>query len=261
MTAPIPGSSSVTGSAVALSSRRPLVTLTSDFGTGSPYVAAMKAAVIRECGDADLIDISHEVPPFDWAAGAFMLWAGSRDFPANSIHLAVVDPGVGSDRPAVAFELAGRYYVGPDNGIFSLVAEAAAPTLAIVYNLERPDGASATFEGRDLFAPVAGRLAAGAGLAEIGEPRGGLEGPSATAEPRVLWVDRFGNLITNLRPPVGAIRVGEHLVHESARTYAEASPRKPFYYVGSMGFVEIAVPRGRADSLLQAVPGTAVEPL
>jgi S-adenosylmethionine hydrolase len=244
-----------------LSSRRPLVTLTSDFGFGSPYVAAMKAIVLGECPEATLLDVSHEVPVFDWAAGAFLLWAGTRHFSPGAVHLAVVDPGVGTQRRAVALELGGSFYVGPDNGLFSLVVEEAAPAAPAVVRLPRPADASPTFEGRDVFAHAAARLAAGNPLAGLGDSVDGLAGPSVRGLSRVLWVDRFGNLVTSLRPPMHGLRVGSREIHRQARTYAEAPPNEPFWYVGSMGFVEVAVREARADEALAAAAGTPVEPL
>src|ERR1700738_1967910 len=119
---PIPGRRQGTGSQAALA-RPPLVTFTSDFGSGSPLVAAMKAMVLAGCPNAVLVDVSHEVPRFDVSAGAFMLFAGTRHFGADSVHLVVVDPGVGTTRPRLAIPARGRYYVGPDNGLFAIVIE------------------------------------------------------------------------------------------------------------------------------------------
>lgn len=221
----------------------------------------MKAVVLRGCPEAQLLDVSHEVPAFDWAAGAFVLWAGTRHFDPGAVHLAVVDPGVGGERGAVAFELGGSFYVGPDNGLFGLVVEEARGAVPTVFELFRPPDAAPTFEGRDVFAPAAGRLAAGAPLAELGQPAGGLAGSALSGLSRVLWVDRFGNLVTSLRPPVEALRVGSRVVGQSARTYAEAPLEEPFIYVGSAGFIEVAVREGRADQALGAGVGSQVEPV
>ena len=237
----------------------PIVTLTTDFGTGSPYVAAMKGVLMAGCPDARLVDVSHQVPAFGIEAAAFVLWAGTRDFAAGSVHLAVVDPGVGTARRAVAFEVAGRYYVGPDNGIFSFVVSEARPHMPTAVTLQRPAGASATFEGRDVFAPAAARLAAGTRLRDLGE-----QAPAPARLPergdRVLWVDGFGNVVTSLRPPVRGIRIGGVDIRSSARTYGEA-PSGLFFYTGSLGFVEVGVNGDRAAVLLDAVPGTPVSAL
>jgi S-adenosylmethionine hydrolase len=236
-----------------------LITLTTDFGTGSPYVAAMKGVVLARCPGATLVDISHEVPPFDIEAGAFMLWAGSRHFPAGAVHLAVVDPGVGGSRRAVAVAVSGSTYVGPDNGVFGLVLSGAGRVRAV--ELERPAGASPTFEGRDVFAPAAAGLACGQPLAALGRPATGLRRGAPGRPHRVVWIDRFGNLITSIRPPVSGLRMNGREVLIGARTFAEAPGGEPFFYTGSLGLVEIGVPGGRADQLLAARRGDRVEPV
>lgn len=244
---------------MARSAPATVVTVTSDFGIGSPYVSAMKAAVLAACPEAVLVDVSHSVPAFDLRAAAFVLWAGTRNFPPGAVHLAVVDPGVGTERRAVAFELGGARYVGPDNGLFTRVleeSEAAAPAVS----LRRPEGAAPTFEGRDVLAPAAGALAAGRPLAGLGDPVEGLVRLPDRGH-SVLWVDHFGNLVTSLRPPVGGVGIGPAAITRSARTFGEAPTGALFHYVGSMGLVEVAVREGRADELLGAGPGTAVRAL
>src|ERR1700716_865968 len=126
----IPGRRQGTGGQGALA-RPPLVTFTSDFGSGSPLVAAMKAMVLAGCPNAVLVDVSHEVPRFDVSAGAFMLFAGTRHFGADSVHMAVVDPGVGSPRRRLAIRAGGRYYVGPDNGLFGIVIDEVGMQAAV----------------------------------------------------------------------------------------------------------------------------------
>jgi S-adenosyl-L-methionine hydrolase (adenosine-forming) len=240
------------------SDARPIVTLTSDFGIGSPYVAAMKAVVLSRCPEALLVDVSHEVPAFDVPAGAFLLWAGTRDFGAGCIHLAVVDPGVGTARGRVAVRAGGSFFVAPDNGLLDLVLEDHALEAAVV--LERPESVSRTFEGRDVFAPAAGSLAAGRPLEALGAPTAQLV-RLPPERPRVLWVDRFGNLVTNLKPPVSGLRIGSREVRLSAATFAEAPSGEPFFYTGSLGYVEVGVREARADEALQADVGAFVEAL
>ena len=215
----------------------------------------MKAAVLAVCPEARLIDISHSIPPFDVAAAGFVLWAGSQGFPPGTVHLAVVDPGVGSERRALALRVGPCFYVGPDNGLFSRLVDGRRDVEAIA--LPRPASASATFEGRDVLAPAAGRLASGVPLAELGRP---VEDLVVLPDPgkSVIWVDNFGNLVTNLVPPIGRLRVGKVLIEASARTYAEAPAGVPFWYVGSLGLVEIGVRQGRADRVLGAGPGTRI---
>ena len=218
----------------------------------------MKAVLIERCPAVRLVDVSHDVPPFDVAAGAFALWAGTRDFGPGSVHLAVVDPGVGTHRERLAVRAGGRLYVAPDNGLLDLVLAEQAVEGAVL--LERPPSASRTFEGRDVFAPAAGELAAGRRLEELGlatttfvrlPPR----------PPSVLWIDRFGNLLTSLKPPVSALRINGRDIRASAPTFGAAPSAGPFHYVGSLGYVEVGVREGRADEVLGARPGTLVEAL
>jgi S-adenosylmethionine hydrolase len=244
-----------------------VITLTSDFGAGSPYVAAMKARLLEGCPGAVLVDVSHTVPPFDIVSGAFVLWAGTRHFAPGAVHLVVVDPGVGSSRRAVAFALGGSWYVGPDNGVFGLLlAEAAAPgssparpTTAI--ELTRPDWASPTFEGRDVFAPAAAALAAGRSPSTLGRPLEGALQALPVSGPAVLWIDDFGNLVTSVKPPPRGLRIAGTEIRTVARTFSKAPPGELFVYEGSMGFLEVAIREGRAVDRLQASVGAPVEPL
>src|SRR2546430_2685815 len=144
-----------------------IITVTTDFGTGSPYVAAMKAVLLAGAPDAVLVDVSHEVPPFDLMQGGFVLWLGTRHFEPGAVHVAVVDPGVGTERRPIAFELSGSIYVGPDNGLFDQVIQESEQLPTDVVQLYRPSGISATFEGRDVFAPAAAALASGRLLSEL----------------------------------------------------------------------------------------------
>ncbi|HYM95823.1 MAG TPA: SAM-dependent chlorinase/fluorinase [Candidatus Sulfotelmatobacter sp.] len=232
------------------------MTFTTDFGSGSPLVAAMKGVVLAGCPGAVLVDVSHEVPRFDVSAGAFMVFAGTRHFAGGSVHLAVVDPGVGSSRRRLVVRAGGRYYVGPDNGLFAIVIEEVG-LQSVIELARRPHGAP-TFEGRDVFAPAAAALAAGVPLESLGPP---TDAPVGLPDlgPRVLWTDGFGNLVTNLKSPPHALRVHNHDITATATTYSDGRPNEPFVYVGSMGYLEIAVREARADKLLGARPGMKVE--
>jgi S-adenosylmethionine hydrolase len=235
--------------------RPPVVTFTSDFGSGSPLVAAMKGVVLAGCPTAILVDVSHEVPRFDVFAGAFMLFAGTRHFSAGSVHLVVVDPGVGSARRRLAMRAGGLFYVGPDNGLFSIVIEEVGLQKAV--ELAPRSGGAPTFEGRDVIAPAAAALAAGVPLESLGHP---TDPPLMLDHiPRVLWCDGFGNLVTNVKPPVRRMRIHNHDITATATTYAEARPNEPFVYVGSMGYLEVGVRESRADRLLGARAGMPVE--
>lgn len=223
----------------------------------------MKARLLAGCPQALLVDVSHDVGAFDIHAGAFVVWAGTREFPPGSVHLAVVDPGVGGVRRPLALQINGSWFVGPDNGVFGMVLDDAQRAAAgvVVVDLRRPPDASATFEGRDVFAPAAAALAAGRPLATVGIEVRDEPVRLAARPPSVLWVDNFGNLVTSLRPPVLGLRVGGLDVREAARTYAEAPPGRPFFYVGSMGLVEVGVREASAAELLSVGAGAPVEPL
>jgi len=234
----------------------PVVTFTTDFGSGSPLVAAMKGIVLAGCPTATLVDVSHEVPRFDISAGAFMLFAGTRHFSGGSVHLVVVDPGVGGPRRRLAISAGGRFYIGPDNGLFAIVIDEVG-VQEVIELAARHDG-SPTFEGRDVFAPAAAALASGVPLESLGPPTDPPAGLPDTG-PRVLWTDGFGNLVTNLKPPARRMRIHNHDITAIASTYSEAKPNEPFVYVGSMGYLEIGVPEARADRLLGARAGMPVE--
>lgn len=234
----------------------PIITLTTDFGTSSPYVAAMKAVILGAAPDVTLVDVSHDVAPFDMAQGAFVLWLGTRHFQPGAVHMAVVDPGVGTERRPVAFALNGSFYVGPDNGLFDMITRESEQAPTDIVQLHRPAGISATFEGRDVFAPAAAALALGRPLAEVGEPVAGPLIELPEQGPTVVWVDRFGNLITNLKPPLTALQLNGREVRVLARTFGEVEADQPFVYVGSMGFLAVGVAKGRADAALGASAGT-----
>jgi hypothetical protein len=215
----------------------------------------MKAVLLTGCPDVVLVDVSHEVPAFDVGAGAFMLFAGTRHFGGGSVHLAVVDPGVGSSRRRLAIRAGGKYYIGPDNGLFGIVIDEVG--LQEVVELAPREAGAPTFEGRDVFAPAAASLAAGVPLNSLGPP---TDPPKMLdSSPRILWIDGFGNLVTNLKPPVRPMRIHSHYITASAMTYWEARPNEPFVYIGSMGYLEIAVREQRADRMLGARSGMAVE--
>lgn len=233
-----------------------VITLLTDFGTADGYVAEVKGVLAALAPGASLIDATHDIPAQDIEAGRLALARYWRRFPPGTVHLAVIDPGVGSVRPAIAVESDGRLLVGPDNGVLSPALLAGT---AGVVRLEEPSGAAPTFHGRDVFAPAAARLALGATLASLGEPhrdpvvRRTAETrrlPDGRVEGVVITVDRFGNCVTNI---VGA-RVTRVEVAGRAlpmrRTYADVPPGDAVAIVGSSGLVEIAVRDGSAAALL-----------
>jgi S-adenosylmethionine hydrolase len=257
---------------------RPVIVLLTDFGQRDPYVGAMKGAILSVCPEATLVDLLHEVPPHDVFAGALALDAAYRHFPEGTVFVAVVDPGVGSERRPIAIGAGGWLFVGPDNGLFTFVLD-AHPS-ALVHLLAEAslfrDPVSPVFHGRDLFGPVAGRLAGGLPLDEVG-PRVAdpvrLELPpkvrtEAGWEGAVVHVDRFGNLITNileadLRRLAGhrldALEVGlGGRWLPLARSYSDVEVGRACALIGSTGRVEVAVHRGRADASTGVASGAPV---
>jgi S-adenosylmethionine hydrolase len=271
----------------------PLITLTTDFGTADGYVGTMKGVILSIAPDARLVDLSHEVAPQDVREAAFVLYAAYRFFPAHTVHLVVVDPGVGSVRRAIALHTSAGTFVGPDNGVFSYVM-AREPVETLVelvdprYRLPR---VSRTFHGRDVFAPAAAHLAVGIPIADLGPP---MSDPITLSLPRleiaaegivgqVLHVDHFGNVATSigqflwdgdelcLEPAFGdagprvrfgaagaVVAVAGQEVSEVRRTYANAAPGQVLALVGSSGYLEIAVRGGSAARILGVQPGDEV---
>ena len=241
-----------------------IITLLTDFGTADGYVAEMKGVLLTRAPGAAIVDVSHEIAPQDVEGARLALARYWRRFPAGTVHVVVVDPGVGSARAAMAVESDGRFLVGPDNGVLSpalLLAGARAVQLTV------PPTAAPTFHGRDVFAPAAAMLATRASLDELGQP---LDEPviRRTPEPRrladgtiqgeVIAIDRFGNAITNcMSLRAGALQVGERLL-PVRRTYAEAALGEPVAIVGSSGLIEVAVREGSAARALGLSRGSTV---
>lgn len=256
--------------------RNPLITLVTDFGLQDGYVGAVKGVILGICPRARVIDISHMVPPGDVRSAAYVLRSAYPHFPPGSVHLGVVDPGVGSSRKAIAIQAGPHTFVGPDNGLFSWVLHCEPGWKCRSLENEhiwRPE-VSKTFHGRDIFGPVAAYLANGFSFAEIGPvhcpimldwvrvsaSNGGLLG-------EVIHVDRFGNAVTNVRDPdmdaawprgEWCVLTGGWHVEGLVGTYAEGPKGTPVALVGSSGHIEIAVNGGDASQLLGISPGDPV---
>jgi S-adenosyl-L-methionine hydrolase (adenosine-forming) len=233
-----------------------LITLLTDFGTTDAYVAEMKGRLLSLAPDAQLVDVSHTLAPGDVRAAAYIIGRVWRQFAEGTVHLAVVDPGVGTDRKALAVAAHGHYFIGPDNGILSSVIRDAKVSIA---SLPIPDGVSSTFHGRDVFAPAAAALARGSGLGEIGEVFTGVPVRISTREPyhegktligEVIYVDRFGTLVTNFNadnlPEYASVEIEGVDIGKLRRTYGDVPTGGLVAYLGSGGDVEIAVRDGSA---------------
>lgn len=233
-----------------------LITLLTDYGLSDSYVAEVKGALLARAPSASIVDITHEIPPGDIRSGAYVLGRAWRAFPEGTVHLGVVDPGVGTARAALAVRTHGHWFVGPDNGLFTYVLS-AGPFEAV--ELHGAESAAPTFHGRDLFAPAAARIAMGQALAALGEPLAQPPVLLGLAVPRyqgkavvgeVIYVDRFGTLVTNLTPeevPPYAVLMSDDIeVGKLQRTFGDVASGGLVAYLGSSGRVEIAVRDGSA---------------
>ncbi|MBV8846336.1 MAG: SAM-dependent chlorinase/fluorinase [Bryobacterales bacterium] len=255
----------------------PLITLTTDFGTKDHFAGVIKGVIAGIAPNARVVDITHEITPYDLNEGAFVIAEAWRWFPKGTIHVAVVDPGVGSARRPIVVEAGGHRFVGPDNGVFTPVYAAGPHKIREIENskLMLPY-ISRTFHGRDIFAPAAAHLANGVALARFGK---WVRDPvlSAVLEPvkkgsrcwsgRILKVDRFGNLITNFRlghrPDIGVrrfeLRIGSRRIARLARNYAETEMGEVFAIEGSSGYLEISANQDSAALKLGCGPGAPVD--
>ena len=256
-----------------------IITLTTDFGTRDPWVGIMKGVILGICPGAELVDLSHDIAPQDVLEGALCLEAAVRFFPAGTVHLAVVDPGVGSSRRGLAIQAGGQSFIGPDNGLLSLaVDQADGPVEAVELTSPayRRAPLSRTFHGRDLFAPAAAHLAAGVPLGRFGSS---VNDPVTLFLPaarrvegcvlgEVIGVDRFGNLVTSVteadlagfegEPGALVVEIAGVAVGAPMAAYADAPPGFPGAIVGSTGRLEVFVREGSARSLLGCGRGAPV---
>lgn len=243
---------------------RPIITLLTDFGTADGYVAELKGVLLSAAPDVTIVDLSHEIPRQDVESARLAVARYWRRFPSGTVHVVVVDPGVGSDRTALAVSSEDRFLVGPDNGVLS-PALLASGSRAV--SLPTPPTASATFHGRDVFAPAAAHLASGTAIDALGGPcldpvirrtpeaRRASDG-SVIGE--IIAIDRFGNAISNLIAPRGGQIDIRGRTMPIVRTYADAPVGDIIALVGSTGFVEIAQRDGSAARVLEITRGTRV---
>jgi S-adenosyl-L-methionine hydrolase (adenosine-forming) len=242
-----------------------LITLTTDFGRDSAYVAAMKGVILQINRAASIVDISHGISPQNILEGAFVLGEATHWFPPDSIHVAVVDPGVGTERRIVYARIGDQQYVCPDNGLLSYICRNEKPSLAFEVtnrSLFMPQ-VSNTFHGRDIMAPVAAHLSLGLSADQLGPPAGDMRlldwpGPTRSENAivgKILFADSFGNLITNIQVadlPAGVepesitVETEKHRIIGINQTYEESPPTTPIALFGSSGWLELAVVQGSA---------------
>lgn len=251
-----------------------IVTLTTDFGTADGYVGEMKGVILSGAPDARLVDIAHDLPPGDIASAAWVLWRIWERYPTGSVHVVVVDPGVGGPRKPLAVSICDRWYVGPDNGILSRILPSGAQGSAWALDPGRyaPGPVSPTFHGRDAFAPAASLIVCGRALEELGSP---LPVPELVrievAQPqrnrdcvrgRVAHVDRFGNLITDIPAswvaPSALTEIGGVAISGVRSGYTSVESDRFVALIGSAGTIEIAVRDGSAADRLSVQRGEPV---
>jgi S-adenosylmethionine hydrolase len=235
-----------------------MIVLFTDFGGRGPYLGQMRAVLARRAPEVPVVDLLSDAPAFDAKASAYLLAAYAAGFDQGDVFICVVDPGVGGRRVPLVVEADGRWYVGPDNGLLTVVARRAAAAQAweIAW---RPPRLSASFHGRDLFAPVAAELARGTLLTSRPRAVPVEDWPEDLAE--IVYVDGYGNAITGVRAavlgPDDVLRAGERRIAR-ARTFCEVAPGAAFWYENANGLAEIAVNRGRADEALGLAVGSEI---
>jgi len=262
---------------------RPVISLTTDFGTTDHFVGTMKGVIAKICPDANVIDITHDIPAYNVLEGALSIWPAWRYFPALTIHVLVVDPGVGSERRPILARIGGHYFIAPDNGVLTFLLDDIERTgpPPDLHELTTPayrlGTQSVTFHGRDVFAPAAAHLAnqiacGNADLSSFGprikDPvRLQLEkptrGPDGVVTGTILKVDRFGNLLTNLQAADVAdlqdqrfaLNLESNRITRLLKNYMAGKPGEPFAIFGSSCVLEIALNRGNAAKQLGASPG------
>ncbi|KPL01147.1 MAG: hypothetical protein AMJ91_01320 [candidate division Zixibacteria bacterium SM23_73_3] len=251
-----------------------IITLTTDFGTKDGYAGAVKGVIKRINPDVEIVDITHQIEPFNVLGGAFALNNFYRFFPKDTVHMVVVDPGVGSQRQPLLIKSEDFLFVGPDNGVFSFVYENERMAEIILLSNKKYFLAqlSRTFHARDIFAPVAAYLSLGVNPKEFGrtakecykliipEPKSSKRGLAG----EIIHIDDFENLITNIRAELlqgkGVVRisVGKREIKRIAKSYFDIPKKEVGALVGSSGFLEIAANRGSAQKILKSKIGTTV---
>jgi len=263
---------------ISLSMPSKISTLTTDFGLKDPYAAEMKATILTISPNTTIVDITHEIAKFNIRMGAYMLASAAPYFPKGSVHVAVIDPGVGTKRQPILIQTKQGFFVGPDNGVLVLAAE--KQDITCIHKLSNPQlmlpQVSNTFHGRDIFAPAAAHLLNGVKPAEFGPKINETAKPEFTKTTlkngvltgEVLHVDDFGNIITNinkkeptlnhLKSTVTVKLSSSELKLKLCKTYGETKPQEPLTLIGSHGFLEIALNQGNAATKFKAKPGDKI---
>jgi hypothetical protein len=256
---------------------KPILTLTTDFGLLDHYVGAMKGVILGICPQAQIVDIGHQVTPFEISEGAYLISQAYSCFPRKTVHVVVVDPGVGSARRPILLEAGGQFFVAPDNGVLAMIFGREKHKVRLISNeklFRHP--VSRTFHGRDIFAPVAAHLAAGLPPARVGKLiddflRPGFQKPQRigkrTWSGKILKIDRFGNIITNfhmsdfpnLEQQNFAMQLGPRQIEILVHNYTESSPGEIFLIVGSSGYLEVSINQGSAAKAIGCEAGAPAD--
>lgn len=258
------------------------VILLTDFGLTDGYVGTMKGVISSISPEVTVYDLTHEIPPQDIEAAAVVLSSSYRFFPRQSIFVAVVDPGVGSERAIIALKTDSYIFLAPDNGLLSLIAERenVRSVVKVVNKKYFLKDVSSTFHGRDIFAPVAGYLSLGVRMEEIGEPVQDITklslsevriAPRRSLTGRVIYIDRFGNIMTNIseknflsftegdKTQKMVAEIKRKTVTKFVNHYNQGLPGELIMLMGSSGYLEISINKGRAGDMLKTSPGDMVE--
>lgn len=256
---------------------RSIITLTTDFGLSDHFVGAMKGVILGIAPNTEIVDVTHQITPYEIPEAGFVLAETYRWFPKKTVHVVVVDPGVGTLRRPILAEAAGQYFIAPDNGVLSMVyAREKHKVRAITAEKLFLKPVSDTFHGRDVFAPCAAHLAKGLPPPRLGKAitdYSRLEFYKPVRTGKRIWngtilkIDRFGNLITNfhisefpvVRTRPFSLTAGQQEVTKLARTFAEQKPGEVFAVVGSAGYLEIAANQGSAARMTGSAPGAPAE--
>jgi S-adenosylmethionine hydrolase len=249
----------------------PILTLTTDFGLADHYVGVMKGVILGLCPRAQVVDISHQVSPYAISEGAFLIAQSYRYFPRGTVHVVVVDPGVGSERRPILMEAAGQYFMAPDNGVLGMIFAREKHKVRVISNARyflQP--VSQTFHGRDIFAPVAAHVAAGVAPSRMGKAiadylRPAFEKPRQTGlrtwTGEILKVDRFGNVVTNFHsedfPAMEQLVINRWKARRLVRSYAEAQAGELVAIAGSSGYLEVSVKQESAAEKIGCRTGGA----
>ncbi|RLA92656.1 MAG: hypothetical protein DRG69_08490 [Deltaproteobacteria bacterium] len=253
------------------------VAILTDFGTRDNYVGLIKGVILSITKNVNIVDITHEVSPASIEEGAFLLWKSYRYFPEGTVFLVVVDPGVGSKRRGICIKTKRYFFVGPDNGVLSIAA--GEDGIRGIYSLEERrfflKNISSTFHGRDIFAPVAAHISSGVEVYYLGPKithlkKISLPSPSIrgnTLEGEVIYIDRFGNLVTNISPSLFEsflegrkfqARIGKRTFVTLCRYYEQGGKTRPFFITGSFSFMEVSLRQGSASRYFKARRGSKV---